>query len=87
MDARKLPINNAENVGRCIGIYDHNILGVEVAWTKWETCNIKGGVKERRNEGAQEPNMAIFVYLAVVAEPCIVDDLKFVVGISFALIK
>ena len=70
-----------------IGIDDHNVLGVKVAWTKWETANIEGGVIQCRNEGAQEPCMAILVYLVDVAKPCIVDDLQFSVRISQPIIN
>ena len=48
--AKKTPIDNTRDAGRCIGIDDQNILRVKIARTKWETCNIKGGVIQRRNE-------------------------------------
>ena len=76
VDARKFPIVNGGNAGRCIGIDDHNV-----------SSNIEWGVIQRRNEGAQEPCHAIMVYFVVVAKPCIVDGLQSSVRISQPIIN
>ena len=65
---KKLPIDNCGNAERCIGVDDHKVLGVKVAWTKWETSIIEGGVIQRRNQEAQEPSVAILEYLVAVAK-------------------
>ena len=76
---QSVPIDNNGNTGRCIN--DHNILGVKVAGTKseTETCNIEGGIIQRRNEEhknhAWHTARGITVYLVGRANLCIVDGL------------
>ena len=50
--------------------------------TKWETFNIERGIIQRRNDRAQEPCMAITVYLVGGAKSCIVDCLQVTAGKS-----